>query len=117
VKPGLLLAAGGVAALVLGSLSCRVPNEDHCLHKAVDANSWCATKDEDRPFCSPCEAERHGCVKTEPTAKECPAYSASPSETGGDTGTGTDTGTDTGESGGTGTDGSGTDTGGSSESG
>ena len=89
----LVLAACGVGGMILAGLSCRVPNTDHCLHKAIDANLWCSVEDEDRPFCSPCEGEDHGCVETEPTASDCPQYSASPSETGDDTGTGDDAGT------------------------
>lgn len=91
----LLLAAGlGVGAATVSG--CRVPNEDHCLHKAVDSNEWCAENEEGRDFCSPCEAEHHGCVKEEPTEKECPEYTVPPlEETGTGTGTGADTGTDT----------------------
>ena len=84
-----------LAALAL--LGCRLPNEDHCLHKDEDANAWCAQRDADRPFCSPCEIEQQGCVQAEPTEDSCPDYTSP----GTDTVTGTDTGTDTGtESGG-----------------
>lgn len=88
-----------VAAALAGAIAsaCRVPNEDHCLHKATDSNAWCAENEEGRDFCSPCEAENHGCVKEEPSEKECPEYTVPPlEETGTESGTGTDTGTDTG---------------------
>jgi hypothetical protein len=92
--------AGGLGSIAAIVAACRVPNTDHCLHQAIDANAWCVDHEEGRDFCSPCEAEHHGCVNEEPTEDECPEYSApAPAETGSDTGdvtgTGTDTGTDT----------------------
>ena len=66
---------------------CVVPNPDHCLHRAIDANAWCAETFDDRGFCSPCEAENFGCVGAEPTAQECPSYSPAAPSGGSDTGT------------------------------
>ncbi|NVB36250.1 hypothetical protein G6O69_00300 [Pseudenhygromyxa sp. WMMC2535] len=73
------LAALGVAlggALGL-TPACEIPNEDHCLHKALDTNAWCAEAYPERPYCSPCTAESSGCVAEEPTAESCPSYAAS----------------------------------------
>lgn len=85
-----------LTALLL--FGCRLPNEDHCLHKDEDANAWCARRDADRPFCSPCEGEQQGCVATEPTEASCPEYTSPGTDTG------TDDGTDTGTSSESGTD-------------
>ena len=93
-----LLCAFALGAIST-ALSCRVPNVDHCLHRAADSNAWCAEVDEDRPFCSPCVGENFGCVKSEPTEDECPEYTVPPEETGTD-----ESGTDE-----SGTDESGTD--------
>jgi hypothetical protein len=59
--------------LVLG-LACEVSNEDHCVHKAIEADAWCAAEVPGKPFCSPCVAEQHGCVAEQPTAATCPRY-------------------------------------------
>lgn len=104
----LFLPLLAVAAVAGALASCRVPNRDHCLHKAVDSNAWCASIDEERSFCSPCEAEHQGCVKDEPTAEECPAYSAAPAD---------ETGSSSGSESGTGTDGTGDSDSGESDSG
>lgn len=53
---------------------CRISNDDHCVHKAIESDAWCAENEPGRPFCSPCEGERHGCVEDPPDADECPAY-------------------------------------------
>lgn len=58
--------------------ACTLPNPDHCLHRAADADGWCAQVDPARPYCSPCASEHHGCVAELPL--ECPAYSPAPSE-------------------------------------
>ncbi len=84
-----------LAPLLLALVACRLPNEDHCLHKDVDANGWCAQQDPDRPFCSPCAEDRNGCVATEPTEESCPSYTSPGTDTG------TDTDTDTGAESGT----------------
>lgn len=87
------------AGLLALAFACRIPNENHCLHKAADQNEWCAENEEGRPFCSPCVGGHHGCVKEEPTEDECPEYTVPvPEETGTDGG-------ESGESGETGTDG------------
>ena len=96
---GLLSLALGLG-LALGGASCILPNPDHCLHKAVDTNAWCAEAHPDRPWCSPCEATHNGCVAEEPSPESCPEYSASPpadtgtdSDSDSDSDSGTDTGT------------------------
>ncbi len=66
-------ACGLALGLALG-LACHISNEDHCVHKAIEADAWCAAQDPARPFCSPCEAPQHGCVATRPDTAECPAY-------------------------------------------
>jgi hypothetical protein len=81
-----------LVGLVLGATlgithGCVVPNPDHCLHRAIDANAWCAETFDDRTFCSPCVGDNFGCVGTEPTAEECPSYSPSAPSGGSDTGT------------------------------
>ena len=91
-----------MAVALLSALACKIPNENHCLHKDSDANAWCEQRDADLPFCSPCEATNHGCVASEPTAALCPDYSQG--TTGGSEGdtdttmgeTGTDTGSESG---------------------
>ncbi len=55
--------------------ACRIPNDDHCVHKAVDSDAWCAMTLPERPFCSPCAAEFHGCVTVQPNPEACPDYS------------------------------------------
>lgn len=60
-----------VLVLVLG---CEVSNEDHCVHKAIESDAWCAAEVPGKPFCSPCAAEQHGCVATQPSAASCPRY-------------------------------------------
>lgn len=99
---GAVLAAVALGSALGWAAACTVPNTDHCLHKDFDSNAWCGEHVPDRPFCSPCDGEEHGCVAQEPTAEECPEY-AGP---GAGTGTGPDSGTDsgTGTDAGTGTD-------------
>lgn len=78
-----LPAALGLALALAGA--CRISNEDHCVHKALEADAWCAENVKDRPFCSPCEAEQHGCVAAQPDDADCPEYtpdSHAPAETG-----------------------------------
>lgn len=58
--------------------ACTLPNPDHCLHRAADADAWCAQADSARPYCSPCASEHHGCVAELPL--ECPTYSPAPSD-------------------------------------
>lgn len=65
-------AALGLALALAGA--CRISNEDHCVHKDLDADAWCAANVKDRPFCSPCEADHHGCVAQQPGNSDCPAY-------------------------------------------
>lgn len=59
---------------ILALAACRLPNPDHCVHKHVDSDAWCARDQPERPFCSPCAEERHGCVAAAPAEDECPAY-------------------------------------------
>ncbi len=72
--------------LVFG-LGCEVSNEDHCVHKAIESDAWCAVEVPDRPFCSPCVAEQHGCVATQPSAASCPRYTPDGMASTGDTDT------------------------------
>ena len=83
--------------------ACVLPNPDHCHNLAIDPNVWCAARFEERPYCSPCEAEGYGCVADEPTAEACPEYTPSEASETGDTGSETgDTGsTETGDTGST----------------
>lgn len=75
-------ACGLLLGLALG-LACQISNDDHCVHKAVEADAWCATQDPARPFCSPCAAPEHGCVATRPDLADCPAYTPdTPATTG-----------------------------------
>ena len=70
-------------ALGLGlasSSACRVINPDHCANQAMPGNQWCATLSSTLKYCSPCIAEFHGCVATEPIT--CPDYVG---DDGGDT--------------------------------
>lgn len=67
-------AAGLLAA------ACTLPNPDHCLHRSADANAWCAEHEPERPYCSPCAGDHHGCVAESPIPAECPEYSAEPVE-------------------------------------
>lgn len=94
----------------LAANACLLPNPDHCQNLALDPNAWCrAHHGEQRPYCSPCEADDNGCVSAEPSKAECPGYSPLPSEES-DSETETDSGesgqddseaeTDSGESGG-----------------
>lgn len=64
---------GLLLGVVLG-LACEVSNEDHCVHKAIESDAWCAAEVPGNPFCSPCVAEQHGCVAEQPTAASCPRY-------------------------------------------
>jgi hypothetical protein len=60
--------------LVVG-LACRVDNPDHCLHKDANPHAWCKAESQgERPFCSPCEGDAHGCVAEEPSERDCPSY-------------------------------------------
>lgn len=77
-----LLAMGLLAALA----ACRLPNYDHCVHKHVDSDAWCAKNVADRPYCSPCVEEAHGCVADRPDPDACPTYA--PDSTGGESSTG-----------------------------
>ena len=64
-------------AVLLGlgfGLACRISNEDHCVHKAIDSDAWCAEAVPGQPFCSPCEAVDHGCVAARPDDESCPEY-------------------------------------------
>jgi len=70
--------------LLLGS-ACEVSNEDHCIHKAIEADAWCAAEVPGQPFCSPCVAEQHGCVATLPTLTTCPRYTPDSAASTGDT--------------------------------
>lgn len=71
-----------VLLAILALAACELPNPDHCVHKHIDSDDWCARDDPARPYCSPCEIERHGCVAARPSASECPAYE--PDSTGAD---------------------------------
>jgi len=62
-----------LAGLTLG-LACRISNEDHCVHKSIDSDAWCAQSVPGQPFCSPCEAVDHGCVAARPDDEACPEY-------------------------------------------
>lgn len=80
-----------VASVVLGLVlglggACRISNEDHCVHKALDADAWCAENVPDTKFCSPCEADEHGCVADRP-GDDCPAYTPDSDDTTGATDT------------------------------
>ncbi|GEM_PF-6089461 len=55
-------------------VACKIPNPEHCLHKAADSNRWCAENSPSRTYCSPCEAVNHGCVALEPDPLLCPSY-------------------------------------------
>ncbi len=67
------LGLAALLGLALG-LACRVSNEDHCVHKSLDSDAWCAEAVPGKPFCSPCEAVDHGCVAARPNDDDCPAY-------------------------------------------
>lgn len=96
MDPRLTVAFGLALGVAAG---CRVPNTDHCLHKAADSNAWCADEHSGLGFCSPCEADNNGCVAQEPTEDECPDYSAAPN--GSDTGSASSSTADTSGSGST----------------
>ena len=70
-----------LAGLTLG-VACRISNEDHCVHKAIDSDAWCAKAVPGKPFCSPCEAVDHGCVAARPDDEDCPAYAPDSSSDG-----------------------------------
>lgn len=76
----------------LALAACRISNEDHCVHKALEADAWCAENVEARPYCSPCESERHGCVAALPD--DCDAYTPDSASDPEATGTGDTTTTD-----------------------
>ncbi len=71
-------AALAALLLLLAPSGCRVINADHCLHRAAAHDAWCAHEDPATPFCSPCEADNHGCVAAAPAADECPEYEPDP---------------------------------------
>ncbi|WAS96963.1 hypothetical protein [Nannocystis punicea] len=74
--------------LALAAGACRIPNPDHCVHKDVHSDAWCADNSPERPWCSPCVADGNGCVKTQPDPDACPSYE--PDTTTGDDTTGTE---------------------------
>jgi len=77
---GLLLGVNLGLALLLG-LACEVSNEDHCVHRAIESDAWCAAEVPGKPFCSPCVAEEHGCVAEQPSKASCPRYEADSAST------------------------------------
>ncbi len=81
VPPSRALALAGLLGLVLGRAG-HISNEDHCVHKALDSDAWCAENVAGRGYCSPCAAEQHGCVAERPNAAECPAYTPDSSSGG-----------------------------------
>ncbi|PRQ09436.1 hypothetical protein [Enhygromyxa salina] len=92
LRSSLVLAFG----VGLGVGACQLPNPNHCQNIALDANAWCGAVYSDEPYCSPCEADNNGCVADEPTASECPAYTAPAPDSGTGTESDTDTSTDEG---------------------
>lgn len=82
-----------LAMLLLLGPACEVSNEDHCIHKAIEADAWCAAEVPGQPFCSPCVAEQHGCVATQPTAATCKRYTPDSAASTGDTDTSSDAST------------------------
>lgn len=72
VRLGSVLVALAVGFGAAGSSACRVINPDHCANQAMPGNQWCATLSSTLQYCSPCIAEFHGCVASEPIA--CPDY-------------------------------------------
>lgn len=84
-------ALGLLLGLVV-AFGCRISNDDHCVHKAIDSDHWCAENVPDRPFCSPCEAEQHGCVAARPDEDECPAYTPDDASSSGSDGSSGDAG-------------------------
>lgn len=79
-------------AALAGLAACRLPNPDHCVHKSVDGDAWCAAEVPERPFCSPCASERHGCVAERPDPDQCPAYDEGTSSGSGSAGSSSATG-------------------------
>lgn len=75
---GLLL---GLSLGLSPTLACEVSNEDHCLHRAIESDAWCAAEVPGKPFCSPCVAEEHGCVAEQPSKASCPRYEADSAST------------------------------------
>lgn len=78
--------------LAFAAGACTIPNPDHCVHRDVHSDAWCAENSPARPWCSPCVAEDHGCVEDPPDPDACPAYepdTTGGSTTGGSTGGGT----------------------------
>lgn len=73
-------------ALLLLVLACEVSNEDHCVHKAIESDAWCAAEVPGKPFCSPCVAEQHGCVAKQPSEASCPRYEPDSASAGSSTG-------------------------------
>lgn len=75
---GLIIMLALLAMIIIGlglGLGCEVANEDHCAHKAIESDAWCADAVPGKPFCSPCAAAEHGCVAEQPNAATCPRYS------------------------------------------
>ena len=81
MRVGTLVLGLALGLGLAGSSACRVINPDHCANQAMPGNQWCATLSSTLEYCSPCIAEFHGCVATEPIA--CPDYAG---DDGGDTG-------------------------------
>lgn len=69
-----------ILAFITGA--CRLPNEDHCVHKAEQSDAWCADFDPALPYCSPCAEEDHGCVAAPPDPDACPEYEPDTTSTG-----------------------------------
>jgi hypothetical protein len=71
------LRAAAAWLALLSLQACRIANPNHCLHKDAsgDGNAWCRMAEPQLPYCSPCAAENHGCVASEPTPQSCPDYS------------------------------------------
>lgn len=75
---------------MIAAVACKVSNEDHCVHRAIESDAWCADAEPERPFCSPCVAAHHGCVAERPTPAACPEYtpdSATDADSGSDAST------------------------------
>lgn len=64
----------GLLLLLVGGPGCEVSNDDHCVHRAIESDAWCASEVPGKPFCSPCAAAEHGCVAEQPSPASCPRY-------------------------------------------
>lgn len=71
-----------IAVITMTAAACRLPNPDHCVHKAVDSDAWCAENVPARPHCSPCAHDDHGCVAAPPDPEDCPTYAPDAASTG-----------------------------------